>query len=179
MKKLTATLAGALVAGAIGFAFSQGAPYPGGFPGGGAPYPNTEQQTDKEKKTTSAIDLPPNVTPGWKIRVCSEKTKAQGIQFKFMQADQAGTGAPMKKKDEAAANPSEDFTAWTKGEATLIEVPTALRDVQRLRIEAAPATKDAEAQVCVLFNDHVTTQLKFDDREVSTVKSTEQGTCGC
>jgi hypothetical protein len=180
--RVQALLAGGVLAGALGLGLSQpGSAYPGTTTPGTAPEVST---TDEPSLKSTNADLPPNVKPGWKIRVCSEKTKADKIQFKFTQAEskktkeKTGMGRNDKANDQASAS-NEDMTAWNKGENTEISVPSGLREVEKLRIEAVPSAKDKEAQICVLYNDHVAKKLKFDDREISTVKATENGECGC
>jgi hypothetical protein len=139
--------------------------------------------------------LPPNVSPGWKIRVCSEKTKADQINFKFTPAgsktskgSSAATGNPGSNgiggsgaANDAATNAalSDQTASWTRGEASEINLPSGVRDADKLRIEATPSQKDKKASVCVIYDDHVAKKLNFDDREVSTVKSTDNGECGC
>ncbi|MDQ3000690.1 MAG: hypothetical protein M3Y08_05460 [Fibrobacterota bacterium] len=186
-----------------------------------------------------AAMLPPNVTPGWKIRVCSEKTKATNINFKISSADKgvkakgsAGSGKMGSEtgamgsgqtgtmgsgqggasgsetgsmgRDNAQATDltgatgtpgttdptatggvgttgaaGEQTAMWSQGEPTVISLPAELQNVERLRIEAVPGEKDRNASVCVLYNDHVAKKMNFDDRQVSTVKSTEKAECGC
>lgn len=140
--------------------------------------------------------LPPNVTPGWKIRVCSEKTKADQINFKFTPAGSktakgsstGATGSPSSTGiggsgavNDAATNAalSDQTASWTRGEASEINLPSGVRDADKIRIEATPAQKDKKASICVIYDDHVAKKLNFDDREVSTVKSTDNGECGC
>jgi hypothetical protein len=152
--------------------------------------------------------LPPNVTPGWKIRVCSEKTKADQINFKFTPAgsksskgssSMSGTGNPgstgiggtgssemgANSGNEATTNASangavsQQTVSWSRGEASEINLPSEVRDADKIRIEATPSQKDKKASVCVIYNDHVAKKLNFDDREVSTVKNTDNGECGC
>jgi len=137
-----------------------------------------------------SASLPPNVTPGWKIRVCSEKTKADQINFKFTPAGSktskgsatCATGSPSSTGmgGSGAANDSSDQTAsWSRGEASEINLPSAVRDADKIRIEATPSKKDKKASVCVIYDDHVAKKMNFDDREVSTVKSSDNGECGC
>jgi hypothetical protein len=156
--------------------------------------------------------LPPNVTPGWKIRVCSEKTKADQINFKFTptgeKSSKGGTGATGSSGTTgmggsgsgsaggtsgsagmSGSNPgndpavnaalSEQTASWSRGEASEIKLPSGVRDADKIRIEATPSQKDKKASVCVIYDDHVAKKLNFDDREVSTVKSTDNGECGC
>jgi hypothetical protein len=139
--------------------------------------------------------LPPNVASGWKIRVCSEKTKADQINFRFTMADNKGkSGAKGTAGAEGtgyggSSNPAKDTSvnaalsdqnlSWSRGEATEIKAPTDLRDADKIRLEATPSQKDQKSSICVLYNDHVTKKLNFDDREVSTIKSTDNGECGC
>jgi hypothetical protein len=148
-----------------------------------------------------ASSLPPNVTPGWKIRVCSEKTKAEQINFKITPAGSksskgtSGTGATGSSGSSgvggsgSSSNPANDASvnadlsdqtaSWTRGEASEINLPSGVRDADKIRIEATPSQKDKKASVCVIYNDHVAKKLNFDDREVSTVKNTDNGECGC
>jgi hypothetical protein len=146
--------------------------------------------------------LPPNVTPGWKIRVCSEKTKADQIQFKFTPEGKKGskggmgatgssgaTGMGGSGSSSGTSNPandasvnaalSEQTASWSRGEASEINLPSSLRDADKIRIEAIPSQKDKKASICVIYDDHVAKKLSFDDREVSTVKNTDNGECGC
>jgi hypothetical protein len=128
--------------------------------------------------------LPPNVTPGWKIRVCSEKTKADQINFKFTPAgsksskSMGATGNP-ESKGVGGTGMAEQTASWSRGEASEINLPAEVRDADKIRIEATPSQKDKKASVCVIYDDHVAKKLNFDDREVSTVKSTDNGECGC
>jgi hypothetical protein len=141
-----------------------------------------------------SASLPPNVASGWKIRVCSEKTKADQINFRFSMADKAKSGAKGTAGAEGtgyggSSNPAKDSSvnaalsdqtiSWTRGEATEIKAPNDLRDADRIRLEATPSQKDKKSSICVLYNDHVAKKLNFDDREVSTIKSTDNGECGC
>jgi hypothetical protein len=176
-----------------------------------------------------AAMLPPNVTPGWKIRVCSERTKASNINFKISSADKGskakgsaggetgamGSGQPgtmssgqggaaggsdnTQATDQtgatgatgqtgttggtgqtgAAATQGEQTAMWSQGEPTVISLPAELQNVERLRIEAVPGESNQNASVCVLYNDHVAKKMNFDDRQVSTIKSTEKAECGC
>lgn len=151
--------------------------------------------------------LPPNVTPGWKIRVCSEKTKADQINFKFTPAGSksskamggttgnpgstgmGGTGSNSTGSTEMGANSgnaassngtmTQQTVSWSRGEASEINLPSEVRDADKIRIEATPSQKDKKASVCVIYDDHVAKKLNFDDREVSTVKNTDNGECGC
>lgn len=151
----------------------------------------------------SAAQLPPNVTPGWKIRVCSEKTKASNINFKVSSADKnakgsgtgmtgesgsmGGTGSASDTSQATGAEAQsgqggtgmEQTAMWSQGEPTEIALPSQFQDAQKIKLEATPGEKDKSASVCVLYNDHVAKKLKFDDREVSTIKQSENGECGC
>lgn len=144
--------------------------------------------------TEASTSLPPNVTPGWKIRVCSEKTKADQINFKFTPAGSksskgnAATGSPSStgvggsgSANDASANAgvTNQTASWSRGEASEINLPSAVRDADKIRIEATPSQKDKKASVCVIYDDHVAKKMNFDDREVSTVKSSDNGECGC
>lgn len=138
--------------------------------------------------TGAAASLPPNVAPGWKIRVCSEKTKAQSINFKVTNADDKSAKADRKDKGAYGAGGSAEGTtaamthetaSWTQGEANLINLPETIANVEKIKIEATPAQKDAKSEVCVLYNDHVTKKISFDDRSETTVKMTETGSCSC
>ncbi|HKP96283.1 MAG TPA: hypothetical protein VJ385_11035 [Fibrobacteria bacterium] len=153
--------------------------------------------------------LPPNVTPGWKIRVCSEKTKAANINFKISSEDKPATGSMPpggsggsggvgstggsgSAADNTGAQPAESQSQsgeggtgmhqtamWSQGEPTEIAFPAEFKDAHKIKLEATPGEKNKEASVCVIYNDHVAKKLKFDDKETSTVKSTETGECGC
>ncbi len=139
--------------------------------------------------------LPPNVASGWKIRVCSEKTKADQINFRFSLADKnakagakgtagaegTGYGGSSDPASDNAVNPalSDQTVSWSRGEATEIKAPGDLRDADKIRLEATPSQKDRKSSICVIYNDHVAKKLNFDDREVSTIKSTDNGECGC
>jgi len=128
--------------------------------------------------------LPPNVTPGWKIRVCSEKTKADQINFKFApegsksSKSTGATGSP-ESKGVGGTGMAEQTASWSRGEASEINLPSEVRDADKIRVEATPSQKDKKASVCLIYDDHVAKKLNFDDREVSTVKSTDNGECGC
>jgi hypothetical protein len=203
IRGLKALVAGGMLAGALGLGMSAT---------GSSDANNTSPSTSPTDKTMNSEnrssgnatgELPPNVSPGWKIRVCSEKTKADKIQFKFSTADKKGgmekstkgeqpsstgsssTGSSStEKSDQSQASSggtssSEDLTAWTRGDSSMVSVPSDLREVQKLRIEAMPSEKKAKSSICVLYNDHVTKKLNFSDREVSTVKADDNGECGC
>ncbi|MDB5049377.1 MAG: hypothetical protein JWO30_2448 [Fibrobacteres bacterium] len=217
-----------LVAGAFGLALSNQGTYGSQSSGSGAMgRDDTSSQSGQYGGTgsaggtgmTGAAQLPPNVTPGWKIRVCSEKTKASNINFSITSADkkaagstkeQSGTGGSMgsgsmggtgsasdnsqssggsatestqpsgtEAQTGATGTMSPQTAMWSQGEPTEITLPTELQSSDRIRLEATPGEKNKEASVCVLYNDHVAKKLKFDDKEVSTVKKTETGECGC
>jgi hypothetical protein len=139
--------------------------------------------------------LPPNVASGWKIRVCSEKTKADQINFRFSMADNKGKTGPKGTAGAegtgygGSSNPAADTAVnaalsdqsviWSRGEATEIKAPSDLRNADKIRLEATPSQKDKKSSVCVIYNDHVAKKLNFDDREVSMIKSTDNGECGC
>jgi hypothetical protein len=138
--------------------------------------------------------LPPNVSPGWKIRVCSEKTKAEKIQFKVTPLEsktskgmggtegsgEAGMGGTGSSQDTSmSAAPAEQRATWTRGESTEVALPAELRDSDRIRIEASPFEKDQQASICLIYDDHVAKKLNFDDHKVSTVRSSDNGECGC
>ncbi len=207
-------LLGSLMAGALGLALSQPSTY--GTPAGNAGTQQTPSTQSEPSQTgqsgatmsapTSAGQLPPNVTAGWKIRVCSEKTKADNINFTLSPGGKSAK--PMGKSSKSTSSMSDKTATieepiaqggamdqpgatgetgtisqqtamWSRGEPTEIAVPTELREVERLKIEAVPGQKDKGASVCLIYNDHVAKKLNFDDREVSTVKKTETGECGC
>lgn len=174
-------VAGGMLAGALGLGFA-GPGTTSGSDNGAYDNSSAPDKTMNKSEPGAATELPPNVAPGWKIRVCSEKTKADKIQFKFTPGDKKEDKMKSAKdKTGGATQPSssEDFTAWNRGDSTLISVPSDLREVEKLRIEAAPSQKNAKSIICVIYNDHVTKKMSFDDREVSTVKATETGECGC
>jgi hypothetical protein len=137
--------------------------------------------------TEASTSLPPNVTPGWKIRVCSEKTKADQINFKFTPAGSksakgnatGATGSSTGMGGSGTAGDADQTASWSRGEASEIKVPSGVRDADKIRIEATPSQKDKKASVCVIYDDHVAKKMNFDDREVSTVKSSDNGECGC
>lgn len=140
--------------------------------------------------TGQAAGLPPNVAPGWKIRVCSEKTKAQSINFKVSNADDKSAKADKKEKGAygaggsaegatSAAAMAHESASWTQGDASIINLPETVANYEKIRIEATPAQKDAKSEVCVLYNDHVTKKISFDDKSETTVKMTETGSCSC
>lgn len=152
--------------------------------------------------SNAAGDLPPNVTPGWKIRICSERTKVDNLTFRISQAgsmDRSGkaTGKPYGSKttaDQASANQGssagttgmtsdtssmvQQTAIWSRGSSSEIAVPTALREADRIRIEAI-GQDDKDAHVCVLYNDHVARKMTFEEREVATLRKTENAECGC
>jgi hypothetical protein len=132
---------------------------------------------------------------GWKIRVCTEKTKADQINFRFSMADAKGkNGAKGTAGAEGtgyggSSNPAADTSvnsalsdqnvSWSRGGATEIKAPSEMRGADKIRLEAVPAQKNQKSSVCVIYNDHVAKKLNFDDREVNTIKSTDNSECGC
>lgn len=205
-------LIGGMVAGALGLALSAGSPssassspkLPGsatdsassqyGVPSDPSVGPSATGRTS-DKSSAGTGNPASNVASGWKIRVCSEKTKADQINFRFSLADKnakagakgtagaEGTGyggSSDPASDNAVGSALSDQTiSWSRGEATEIKAPGDVRDADRIRLEATPSQKDKKSSVCVIYNDHVAKKLNFDDREVSTIKSTENGECGC
>lgn len=194
-------LFGGLVAGALGLALAAGS---------GTSSAGTAESSPTGKYGSGmegASSLPPNVTPGWKIRVCSERTKADQINFKISPEGNKGSkgGSGMGATGSAgssgmggsgssagSSNPANDASvnaalsersehtaSWTRGEATEINLPSDLRGADRIRVEATPSQKDKKASVCLIYDDHVAKKLNFDDREVSSVKNTDNGECGC
>lgn len=135
--------------------------------------------------------LPPNVSPGWKIRVCSEKTKADNLTFRFSHGDKpksgmqgtggaegTGVGGASGTGSDATAGMQEQTASWSRGESSEITVPASLRNAEKIKVEAT-GDKDKRSSVCVIYDDHVAKQLSFKDRDVSTVKRDASGTCGC
>lgn len=198
---LRALIAGGLLAGSVGLGFGEGTyGSPNGTPAtppgaGGTAEPSAEDRgvggsQGPGMATADAAALPPNVAPGWKIRVCSEKTKAQSISFRVMSADDKSAKAGKKAKAKAGGDPAvtdqttaaaatEETATWSKGEASLINLPESVARLERIRIEATPAQEDMNSEVCVLYNDHVTKKMSFDDKETATVKMDDNGTCSC
>lgn len=186
-------------AGALGSGSAQTTPYdtaPGASsPTSGGPTMDTSMTGTVSNATGN---LPPNVTPGWKIRVCSERTQVDNLTFRISrpgQSDRSGkaSGKPYGSKTTAEQAEARQGTAgmaadtagmvqqtaiWSRGAASEIAVPTSLREADRIRIEAV-GQKDKDAHVCVLYNDHVTRKMNFEAREVATLKQTENGKCGC
>jgi hypothetical protein len=193
---LRGLVAGGLLAGAVGFGFGEGG-YGGTSGEPGTSNPAAEDQgvggsQGPGMAATEAAALPPNVAPGWKIRVCSEKTKAQSINFRVMSADDKSAKNEKKAADKttAAGDPSvtdqtaasagtQETASWTKGDPSLINLPESVARLERIRIEATPAQEDMKSEVCVLYNDHVTKKMSFDEKQTATVKMNENGTCGC
>jgi hypothetical protein len=187
-------LMGGLLAGAVGLALSnQAGGYGSSAPGAMPPDPQTSQptigSTTDETLGAAAADLQ---ATGWKIRVCPEKTKADRIDFKISQADKkeaGGKDASHKQKSTGKTDATEDqayvpsvtqqTAMWSRGEATEITVPTEFSNLEKIKIEAAPGKEDQKASICILYGGHVAKKLSFDDREVSTIKKTETGECGC
>jgi hypothetical protein len=189
-------------AGTLGSGSAQTTPYdtaPGASsPTSGGPTLDTSLTGTVSNATGS---LPPNVAPGWKIRVCSERTQVDNLTFRISQPGQSdrssqAAGKPYGSKTAAEQAEARQGTAgaaglatdtssmvqqtaiWSRGAATEIAVPTSLREADRIRIEAV-GQKDKDAHVCVLYNDHVARKLNFDEREVATLRKTENGECGC
>ncbi|GEM_PF-6151623 len=221
---LKALVAGGLLAGALGLAVSQtGSPYGSGSNTGspqdqtmsspGAPSQSggqTNPSDPSQASQGSQASANANMNTGWRIRVCSEKTKAQSINFNISPAGNAKQGAGMSSTEGSSGSASSgsassgstapdmsstgaspsgsaassaamgpETASWTRGESTLIPVPGSLGDADKIRVEAIPGEKNQKASICLLYNDHVAKKLNFDDREVSTVKKTQTGECGC
>ena len=143
--------------------------------------------------------LPPNVTPGWRVRVCSEKTKAQAIRFLIsnpatkssssmgarpnegMGTDQASSskGSGGTGETGMSGNMAPELAEWKRGESSEIKLPESFQLADKIRVEAMPDQKDKKAAVCILYNDHVVKHLNFDDHEVTTMNQSEHGECGC
>lgn len=188
---LKGLIAGGLLAGAVGLGYGAG-DYSSEEKGGqqGAA---TEQQDEAgvgggTGPGMSQADLPPNVAPGWKIRVCSEKTKAEQINFRVSPGKQqkgtaqgaAGTGEGGAGQDQAQSQAqNEEMASWSKGDPTLINLPETFNSNEEIRIETIPAQEKMQSEVCVLYNDHVTKKISFDGRKETTVKMDQSGTCSC
>lgn len=198
---LRGLIAGGLLAGSVGLGFGEGnyGTLPGSSGAPGTAGPSAEDRGEGGSKgpgmTTAdaATALPPNVAPGWKIRVCSEKTKSSSISFKLMPADDksdkpAKSGKKATDRAAAAADPTvtdqaaagtHETASWNQGDPSLINLPESVSRLEKIRIEATPGQKDMSSEVCVLYNDHVAKKLSFDDREVATIRMSENGSCGC
>lgn len=195
---LRGLIAGGLVAGAIGLSFGGGGYGPD--KGKGAPsgsptsYPSDEDKgvggsagpaQPTQTGQIGASALPPNIAPGWKIRICSEKTKAQTINFKISHPDQKTDKSAKEKnkeKDQASMTTptqGQEMATWSQGDPSLVAIPETFSKVEKIKIEAIPTQKDMKSELCVLFNDHVTKRMSFNDREETTVKMDESSTCGC
>jgi hypothetical protein len=188
---LKGLIAGGLLAGAVGLGYGAG-DYGSKEEGG-----QTGAATEQEEGTgvggsagpgMTQADLPPNVAPGWKIRVCSEKTKAQQINFRVSPGKQqkgtaqgaAGTGEGGAGEDQAQTQAqNQEMASWSKGDPTMINLPEAFNNNQELRIETIPAQENMKSEVCVLYNDHVTKKISFDGRKETTVKMDQSGSCPC
>ncbi|MDB5102659.1 MAG: hypothetical protein JWP91_348 [Fibrobacteres bacterium] len=259
---LKGLLLGSLMAGAMGLALSEQSSTYGAKDDAMGSQQSSQTSQSGSATGSSAAQLPPNVTPGWKIRVCSEKTKADQIQFRISQADQGAKGAMKSGSKSGSAKNSgsmssstgsmspdntgssqtdleeqgrhaqsgqggtdahtqtlggsgsqtgetqsgstdqsgqtaqsgqatqpgmtdqsgaigQQTASWSRGEPTEIPLPSALRESDRIKVEATPGQKNKMASACLIYNDHVAKKLNFDDREVSTVRKTESGECGC
>lgn len=207
-------MAGGLLAGAAGLGFGQGAPGAGSpetgidtnmaaeqGSGGGMGGSSGAGQPGQPQAGADQASLPPNVAPGWKIRVCSEKTMAQNIDFRISPAEDKKKGGQARAQDKAsgqaakaegavtgetaggeagmARTQGQETASWSRGEATLIAVPQSMANMEQIRIETIPAQKDMKSEVCVLYNDHVTKRISFQDRKETTVKMDDNATCGC
>lgn len=189
---------GGLAAGALGLALAAaGASSAAQNPDDemGMSQPGSMADTAMQSQTQGTSSLPPNVSPGWKLRICSENTKADQIRFTVIPAPgsknygsmggtgsqgQSGMGGTGESSDSAASQAAApQSTTWNRGESTEITLPPELHAVEKIRIEATPSQDDQKASVCVLYNDHVAKKLNFDNREVSTVQSSDNGQCGC
>jgi hypothetical protein len=199
-------IAGGLLAGALGLGYGEnGGAY--GSPAGNYGDIPADDQTgtgvsddkgaggSQGPGTASATAaLPPNVAAGWKIRVCSEKTKAQSISFrvgssemkgkdKRSMKDEGGTGGSATSGEGGSASASGqtalETATWNQGDPTLITLPESVANLDKIKIEATPAQKDMKSEVCVLYNDHVTKKISFDEKNEVTTKMDDHGTCGC
>lgn len=128
-----------------------------------------------EESAAAPAALPPNVAPGWKIRVCSEQTTADSLRFRFYPASDAHRQDPY----EAETVPGQQTAAWVRGDSTLIRLPRGMARADRITVEAIPTQNDRKASVCLLYGDHVAKRMEFDDMETSTIRNTQNGTCGC
>lgn len=201
----TLIVSGAL-AGAIGLGHAGGDKQKEGSKGASAP---AAQEKDlgvggsAGPGASAAAALPPNVTPGWKIRVCSEKTKAQSISFRISDANQkqskhsktgsqdqdmstgktgegTGTGGSSgPTTDQGAGMTGQEMASWSQGDPSLITIPDTFSKVEKLKIEAIPGQDKMKTSACVLYNDHVTKKIDFDSRKEYTVKMDESSSCGC
>jgi hypothetical protein len=200
---LRGLVAGGLLAGAVGLGFgggSYGTPSSTTPSASGTAIPSDDDLGEGGSKgpgmaAAEPAALPPNVAPGWKVRVCSEKTKASSIAFKVTSADDKAAGKNSKGEKKAADKTASgdptvtDQTApsagmhetasWNQGDPSLINFPESVSRLEKIRIEAVPGQKDMRSEVCVLYNDHVAKKLTFDDKEIATVKMNESGACGC
>jgi hypothetical protein len=189
---LKGLIAGGLLAGAVGLGYGAG-DY-GSKEEGGQQGAATEQQEGTgvgggTGPGMAQTDLPPNVAPGWKIRVCSEKTKAQQINFRVSPGKQqkgtaqgasgTGEGGAAGQEQAQAQAQGEEMASWSKGDPTLINLPETFNSNQELRIETIPAQENMQSEVCVLYNDHVTKKISFDGRKETTVKMDQSGSCSC
>lgn len=220
---LRSLAAGGLLAASLGLGTGFGA---GGYGSGGDYEEDRGTGASQEEKgagggqvtgMVQSASLPPNVTPGWKIRVCSEKTKAQSITFTFSPVGETskskspstektyGTGGSGEAEGSGvpgghgaqdtgtAGGGSEpgmggaasdtallkETSTWQSGDPSLIVLPEHLSMNEKIRIQATPDRKDAKSEVCVLYNDHVAKKISFDETNTTTVKTTDNGTCGC
>lgn len=198
---LKGLIAGGLLAGAVGLGYG-GGDYSHPSTGTGAAKTSEDHGIGGSKGPgMSQAALPPNVAPGWKIRVCSEKTKAQSIEFRAYPANDKAAKKASKQTPEGTGTTGMNGTggagdldpattatsaSWSQGENSVVPLSESLAKVEKIKIEAipakaeaTPAQKDLDSEVCVLYNDHVTKKISFDDRSETTVKMSETGSCGC
>lgn len=203
---LKALLVSGALAGAIGLGYAGGDKQKEGSKGASAPAAQEEDLGvggSVGPGASAAAALPPNVAPGWKIRVCSEKTKAQSISFRISDASQkqdkhskagsrdqdtstgktgegTGTGGSSgPTMDQRAGMAGQEMATWSQGEPSVITIPETFSKVEKLKIEAIPGQDKMKTSACVLYNDHVTKKIEFDSRKEYTVKMDESSTCGC
>ncbi|HLP42564.1 MAG TPA: hypothetical protein VK465_13730 [Fibrobacteria bacterium] len=189
-----ALLVSGALAGAIGLGYAGGDKQKEGSKGASAPAAQEEDLGvggSVGPGASAAAALPPNVAPGWKIRVCSEKTKAQSISFRISDASQkqdkhskagegTGTGGSSgPTMNQSAGMAGQEMATWSQGDPSVITIPDTFSKVEKLKIEAIPGQDKMKTSACVLYNDHVTKKIEFDSRKEYTVKMDESSTCGC
>jgi hypothetical protein len=117
---LRGLLAGAVLAGAVGLGFAGGDKRKEGSRGAAGPAVQEDQLgiggSQGPGMQPADAALPPNVAPGWKIRVCSERTQAQSVSFRISDAKQKQD--KQSRNRQGQARDPEQATGQTPGQAT-------------------------------------------------------------
>jgi hypothetical protein len=107
----------------------------------------------------------PATKSGWFIRVCKTLTEASSIEI------DVGLGG------ESATH--RRFKTWNSADEAEFDLPADLINVREVFIKGVAVPRGRNVHMCVLFKDHVTQKMEFDQDEEHETSQDDSDQCGC